>query len=255
MGETEIETHGIKPGERIDDLEWKGFRIIQNPSFFCFGMDAVLLSNFVRGQKTKTLMDLGTGTGVIPLLCAAKDKASFCTGLELQPEVGEMASRSVKLNHAEDRVRMIYGEAGDIRRIRQNFPAASADIVTSNPPYIAGGRGLANPDSTRNISRHEVTVTLEDVISAAAYLLRTGGSFYLIHKPFRIAEIINCMKKYHLEPKRLQFVQPHREDAPNMVLVEGIRDAGQGCTVLPALVVYGEDGKYTDTVLRLYGKL
>ena len=242
----------IKAGERIDDLECNGFCIIQNPSYFCFGMDAVLLSGFVNaGKKSKTI-DLGTGTGIIPLLLTAKDKVSDVTGLEIQAEVADMASRSVELNKASDRCHIVQG---DIKEIRQLYEHQSFDIVTSNPPYISDSKGLMNPNTSVNIARHEVLVSLEEVISAAAYLLKNGGSFNMVHKPFRIPEIMQLMMKYKLEPKRMQLVQPYCDKEPNMVLIESIKAANPGCRILPSLIIYNKDGTYTREVLSIYGKI
>ena len=241
----------LREGERIDDLEVKGFRIIQNPSFFCFGMDAVLLSSFAGTGPKDRVIDLGTGCGIIPLLLLAKEKCSACVGLELQEAVAEMAGRSVLLNHAEESCEI---RQGDICRIQELFPAASFDAVTCNPPYIEGGSGLHNDDTARNLARHEIAVRLEDVIRAAAYLLPPGGSFSMVHKPFRIPEILELLRKYRLEPKRMQLVQPYVDKEPNMVLLEAVRDGKPWLKVHPSLVVYEKDGGYTQELLRWYGK-
>ncbi len=237
--------------ERIDDLDCNGFCIIQNPSYFCFGMDAVLLSNFAVSRPSARVIDLGTGTGVIPLLMRAKNKGKEFTGLEIQPEIAEMASRSIKLNHVEDSCRIVEG---DIKNIRSIFSPGEFDVVTSNPPYIKSSDGLKNDNSSVNIARHEIMVNLEEVIEAASYLLNSGGSFCMVHKPFRIPEIIGLLKKNKLEPKRIQFVQPSISKEPNMVLVESVKGGGAFCRVLPTLIVYGENGEYTEQLLKYYGK-
>ncbi|MBR3538769.1 MAG: tRNA1(Val) (adenine(37)-N6)-methyltransferase [Eubacterium sp.] len=241
----------LRKGERIDDLEVKGFRIIQNPSFFCFGMDAVLLSSFAGTKKKDRVIDLGTGTGIIPLLLLAKEKCDTCIGLELQEAVAEMAARSVQLNHAENRCRICQG---DICKVQEIFPAASFDGVTCNPPYIQEQSGLHNDETARNLARHEIAVRLEDVVRAAAYLLVPGGTFSMVHKPFRIPEILELMRKYRLEPKRMQLVQPYTDKEPNMVLLEAVRDGKPWLTVHPSLVVYEKDGGYTQELLKWYGK-
>ena len=246
-----MENQILTENERIDDLDCNGFCIIQNPSCFCFGMDAVLLSNFTVGKAGARVIDLGTGTGVIPLLMKAKGKGADFTGLEIQHEMAEMAERSIRLNHVEDSCRIVEG---DIKNVRELFSSGSFDIVTSNPPYISESSGLLNPNSSVNIARHEILVKLEDVISSAAYLLNTGGSFNMVHKPFRIPEIIEILKRYKLEPKRMQLVQPYADKEPNMVLIEAVKGAGAFCKVLPTLVVYGEDRNYTPELLRYYGK-
>ena len=240
----------IRENERIDDLDCNGFCIIQNPSCFCFGMDAVLLANFSAGRTNMKVMDLGTGTGVIPLLMCAKGKGAAFTGLEIQEDMADMAMRSVRLNNAEDRINIING---DINNIRELFPQGSFDMVTSNPPYIKETGGLNTPNSALNIARHEIKVDLEGVIGAASYLLGSGGSFNMVHKPFRLPEIIDIMKRFRLEPKRIQLVQPYVDKEPNMVLIEAVKGAKPFCKMLPTLNVYEKDGSYTKRLLEYYG--
>lgn len=253
------ETDFLREGERIDDLEVNGFRIIQNPSFFCFGMDAVLLANFARTRRKDRVMDLGTGTGIIPLLLTAKGKCASCDGLELQTSVADMASRSVQLNRAcsaggpeaTENLRILQG---DIREVPQNFPKAVYDAVICNPPYIKGTGGLHNDETAYNLARHEIAVSWEEIVQAAAHLLKPGGTFTIVHKPFRLPELMQTLQKYRLEPKRMQLVQPYADKEPNMVLLESVQGGGPQLTVLPALVVYNPDGSYTRQVLDMYGK-
>lgn len=240
----------LEENERIDDLEINGFRIIQNPFCFCFGMDAVLLANFARMNPREKVLDIGTGTGVVPLLLVAKSKCSHVTGLEIQDNMVDMARRSVKLNHAEDKIDIV---SGDVREIRSLFAPGIYGAVTSNPPYIKENSGLKNPSDTIYISRHEVMARLEDIISAAAYLLKTNGIFTMVHRPSRLPEIIELMTRYRLEPKRMQLVQPGVNKEANMVLIEGVKEAGRECRVLPTLNVYDEKGEYTPELLRYYG--
>ena len=240
----------LKENERIDDLEVNGFRIIQNPFCFCFGIDAVLLANFARIRKGDDVLDIGTGTGIVPLLLAAKSKGKSWTGLEIQPEMADMAKRSVALNHIEDVCHICLG---DVRKIKDIFPPASFGAVTSNPPYIKEQSGLKNASDTIVISRHEVMATLEDVISAASYVLKTSGIFTMVHRPSRIPEIMEIMIKYRLEPKRMMLVQPYIDKEPNLVLIEGVKEAGRECRVLPSLIVYKKDGEYTEELLKMYG--
>ena len=241
----------LRYGERIDDLQVNGFRIIQNPSFFCFGMDAVLLASFARTGRKNRVLDLGTGTGIIPLLLLAKEKAGTCDGLELQEAVAEMAGRSVQLNGVEDRCRILQG---DICQAEALFSREEYDAVTCNPPYIRETGGLHNDGGALNLARHEIAVTWEDVVRAAAYVLKPGGRFSFVHKPFRIPELMHTLQKYKLEPKRMQLVQPHENQEPNMVLMEAVLGGGPQLTVLPALVVYDGEGKYTRELLEVYGK-
>lgn len=237
----------LKENERIDDLQRNGYRIIQNPEKFCFGMDAVLLSNFVRIKKGAQVLDLGTGTGVIPILLEAKTEAAHLTALEIQEESADMARRSVQLNGLESKIDIV---TGDIKEAHTLFPLASFDVVTCNPPYMIGQHGLINPDEPKAIARHEVLCTLEDVVQNAARLLKTGGNFFMVHRPFRLAEIITVMTRYKLEPKRMQLVYPYVDKEPNMVLIEGCRGGKPRMTVEKPLIVFKAPNIYTD---EMYG--
>lgn len=188
----------VKDNERIDDLQ-NGYYVIQDPDKFCFGMDAVLLSGFAKVKKGETALDLGTGTGIIPILLKTKTNGKHFTGLEIQKECADMAGRSVRYNHLEDDVEIVQG---DIKEAADIFGAASFDVVTSNPPYMIGQHGLRNPDMPKAIARHEVLCNLEDVVSQASKVLKERGRFYMVHRPFRLAEIMNVLTKYRLEPKK-----------------------------------------------------
>lgn len=240
----------LKPNERIDDLQRNNYKIIQDPERFCFGMDAVLLSGFARAKKGDRVIDLGTGTGIIPILMEAKTRVSDFTGLEIQPESADMAQRSVVLNHLESKIRIV---TGDIKEASSLFGAATFDVVTSNPPYMTEHHGITNEKSPRAIARHELLCTLEDVISQAAKLLRSGGSFYMVHRPFRLVDIMVLMREYHLEPKRMKLVYPYIDKDPNMVLIEGLRGGRPRLTVEKPLVVYQRPGVYTDEIYDIYG--
>jgi len=241
----------LKENERIDDLEINGFRIIQNPFCFCFGMDAVLLANFANISPKADVLDLGTGTGIVPLLLAAKSKGHSWTGLEIQPEMVDMAERSVKLNSVEDKCHIVEG---DLKNIKELFKPGQFGAVTSNPPYMKESSGLKNMKDTVVIARHEVCATLEDVVQAASYLLKTSGTFTMVHRPTRLPEIMELMVKYRLEPKRMQLVQPRADKEANLVLIEAVKEAGRECRLLPTLNVYDEDGNYTEELLKYYGK-
>lgn len=240
----------LREGERLDDLQIKGYQIIQDPKRFCFGMDAVLLSGFTRVRKDGRVLDLGTGTGIIPILLAAKTEASYIAGLEIQEESVLMARRSVSLNQLDGRIEIIQG---DIKEAADIFSAASFDVITSNPPYMTNQHGLANPYEPKNIARHEVLCTLEDVVKAAARLLKPGGSFFMIHKPFRLAEIMGVLMAYRLEPKRMRLVHPYVDKEPNMVMIEAVRGGKSRITIEPPLIVYREPGVYTDEIYGVYG--
>lgn len=240
-----------KEDERIDDLQCKGYQILQKPKGFCFGVDAVLLSHFARVKKDQSVLDLCTGSGVIPILMAANtDGKAFC-GLELQEEYADMAGRSVQMNGLQDRVRII---CGDVKNIRELFQPASFPVVTVNPPYMTDHHGLQNLYEPKNIARHEVMLSLEDVIAAAGYVLPESGNFYMIHKPFRLAEIFQMMKKYRIEPKRMRLVQPYKGKEPTMVLIEGLKGGRQRITIEPTLIMYESPGVYTEDIYEIYGK-
>lgn len=242
-------------GERIDELQRNGYRIIQNPDKFCFGMDAVLLSGFAAESASgiregDKVIDLGTGTGIIPILLEAKTKAVHLTGLEIQKESADMAYRSVRLNGLEGKIDIV---TGDIREADALFAAASFDIVTCNPPYMIGQHGLVNPDGPKAIARHEVLCTFDDVAKAAARLLKPGGHFYLVHRPFRLAEIMTTLSQCKLEPKRMRLVYPYVDKEPNMVLLEATRGGKSRLQVEPPLIVYKEPGVYTREIYDIYG--
>lgn len=240
----------LKENERIDDLQRNGYGIIQDSKRFCFGMDAVLLSGFARASAGDKVIDLGTGTGIIPILMEAKTDAAHLIGLEIQEDSADMARRSVILNGLEDKIDIV---TGDIKEAAGLFEKASFDVVTSNPPYMIGQHGLTNPHSEKAIARHEVLCTLEDVVSAAAALLKPGGNFYMVHRPFRLVEIMNTLTKYKLEPKRMQLVYPFIDKEPNMVIIEACRGGKSRLTIEKPLIVYKEPGVYTDEIYDVYG--
>ena len=233
----------LKEHERIDDLQRNHYRIIQDPGRFCFGMDAVLLSGFARAREGDRVLDLGTGTGIIPLLMNAKTKASHFTGLEIQPESADMARRSVALNGLEEKIGII---TGDIKEAVSLFGAASFDVMTEH-------HGLANPREPKAIARHEILCTLEDVVSQGSRLLKPGGNFFLVHRPFRLVDILVLLRQYKLEPKRMKLVHPFVDKEPNMVLIEANRGGRARMHVEPPLIVYKEPGIYTDEIYDIYG--
>ncbi len=243
-------TINLKPGERLDDLQRNHFHIIQNPRRFCFGMDAVLLSGFAKAKAGARVLDLGTGNGIIPILMAAKTEAEHLTGLEIQPESVDMAKRSVLLNDLTERVSIVEG---DIKSASGLFGAAVFDVVTCNPPYMPGQHGLVNSDQAKALARHEIACTFEDVAREAGKLLRPGGTFYLVHRPFRLAEIISTLLTYKLEPKRMRLVYPFADQEPNMVLLEACRGGNSRMRVEPPLIVYKEPGVYMPEIYEVYG--
>ena len=240
----------LMENERLDDLQRNGLKIIQKTDGFCFGMDAVLLSGFASVKPGERALDLGTGTGIIPLLLSAKTKGDHFTGLEIQTEIMKMAQRSVALNGLEKKIDIIQGDIKEASRI---FGAASFDVVTSNPPYMNEAHGLKNPGDVKAISRHEVLCTLEDVVREGTKALKPGGRFYMGHRPHRLAEIITVMRQYKLEPKRMKFVHPFADKDANMVLIEAVRGGGAWLKLEPPVIVYKEPGVYTDEIYEIYG--
>lgn len=240
----------IKENERIDDLQRNGYQIIQDPEKFCFGMDAVLLSGFVKVRPGARVLDMGTGTGIIPILVEAKTQAAQISAIEIQEESADMARRSVRLNGLENKIDIV---TGDLREADKFFDAASFDVVTCNPPYMIGQHGLTNPDAPKAIARHEILCTLEDVVRSAAKLLKTGGKFCMVHRPFRLAEIMTAMVQYRLEPKRMRLVYPYADKEPNMVLIEGCRGGRPRMTVEKPLIIFQAPNVYTDELRDTYG--
>ncbi|MCR5545123.1 MAG: tRNA1(Val) (adenine(37)-N6)-methyltransferase [Lachnospiraceae bacterium] len=239
----------LREDERLDDLGRNGYRIIQHPKKFCFGMDAVLLSNFAKVEEGEVALDLGTGTGILPILLEAKTKGDHFIGLEIQDESADMAKRSVMYNHLEDKIHIVTGdmtEASDI------FGLSTFDVVTSNPPYMIGGHGLTNPNDAKMIARHEISMTLEDLVRETAKLLKPKGRCYFVHRPFRLVEIMSLMHQYKIEPKRMQLVYPYVDKEPNMVLIEGVRGGNPRLTVEKPLIVYESKNVYTKEIREIY---
>ncbi len=240
----------IMPGERVDDLLRNGYRIIQDTGRFCFGMDAVLLAGFAKDARGERLLDIGTGTGILPLLMEARTEIPRLWGLEIQEESADMARRSVRLNALQEKIEII---TGDIKEADRLFETASFDVITCNPPYMIGQHGLQNANQAKTIARHEVCCTFQDIAGMTAKLLKPGGRFYLVHRPFRLAEILVTLNACRLEPKRMQLVYPYVDKEPNMVLIEAIRGAKPRMTVEKPLIVYQSPGVYTDEIYDIYG--
>lgn len=238
----------LKEGERLDDLMRSGRHIIQNRQEFCFSVDAVLLSHFPRWKKRQRVLELGTGTGVIPLIIA--DEVAHVDAVELNPVTADLARRNVQLNGLQEKISICEG---DLREIRDLYPAESFDVVLANPPYRPVRQGQVSPLDGVACARHEFTATLEDVVRAARYALRFRGVFAMVHLPERLGEIMVALHEHQMEAKRLRMIQPREGRAPNMMLVEAVVGAvSGGLKVLPPLVVHEPDGGYTEEVLRIY---
>lgn len=245
-----MDSNLVKEHERLDELHRNGYKIIQDPGRFCFGMDAVLLSGFARVRPREKALDLGTGTGIIPILLEAKTDGEHFTALEIQEESADMARRSVAYNHLEAKIDIVTGDIKDASKI---FGASSFDVVTTNPPYMIGQHGIVNGTDAKTIARHEVLCSLDDILRESARVLKPKGRFYMVHRPFRLAEIFSKMIEYKIEPKRMKLVYPFVDKEPNMVLIEGLRGGNSRLTVEKPLIVYKEPGKYTDEIYDVYG--
>lgn len=242
----------LKENERIDDLELDGLKIIQNKNGFCFGMDSVLLSDFAKEiKKNSTILDMGTGTGILGILLSAKTQDTKITGVEIQPEVAQMAQRSVQLNHLEERIDII---CEDIKELKKIYETQSFDAIVTNPPYKKKGTGGINENEAKLISRHEITANLEDFISIASYLLKDQGSIYMVHRPERLADIMTSLRKYKLEPKVIKFVHPNQEKEPNLILVKATKNARPFLKVENPIYIYDLQGNYTKEILEIYNK-
>ncbi len=234
---------------RLDELGRKGYRILQDPDAFCFGVDAVLLADFAEASRTERVLDMGTGNGILPLLLDARDKGGEIVGLELQEDAAKLARESFALNGAKERLSAV---CGDLKEASALFGKASFDVVITNPPYQEVGRGVVNPDSAKSVARHEIACTLEDVLREAHAVLKLHGRFYMVHRPKRLAEILAGMQAVRIAPRTVRFVHSRAGKPASLVLVSGFRGGGKELRVLPPLILYGEDGKYTPEVQEIY---
>lgn len=236
--------------ERIDDLQFEGLKIIQSTDGFCFGIDAVLLSNFCKVKKNSKLIDLGTGTGIIPILLAGKSNAKEIYAIEIQEEVADMAKRSVKLNDLEDRVKVINA---DLKEVTDLFEKYTFDVVTSNPPYMHS-KGLINENDKKAISRHSIKCDVEDVIKAASDLLKPNGRFFMVNRPNRLVDMMYFGRKYNLEAKFIRFVHSRETKAPKLILVEYAKYAKAEAKIMDPLYIYDDENKYTKDIMEIYEK-
>ncbi len=242
----------ILENERIDDLEYKGLKIIQNKDGFCFGIDSILLSDFAKEIKKDTkVVDLGTGTGIIGILLCMKTELSKIVGIEIQKEVYDMAKRSIELNNLEDKFEIINE---NIKNIEKILETGTFDAVVTNPPYKKIGTGLTNDNKKKLISRHEITAGLEDFITISYKLLKDKGSLYMVHRPDRMVDIIELLRKHKLEPKKIRLVYPNIDKDANLILIKAVKNANQFLKIDKPLYVYNKIGEYTDEILKIYGK-
>ena len=243
----------LKENERIDDLEYKDLKIIQNGNGFCFGIDAVLLSDFAKNiKKDSKVLDLGTGTGIISILLCGKTKLKKVIGVEVQKDVYNMACRSSKLNNLEDKFEVVNENILNLENI---FDNNSFDVIVTNPPYKKQNTGLTNEEEMKIISRHEILANLEDFIRVSSRLLKDKGEFYMVHRPERMVDIFSLMRKYKIEPKEVRLVFSNEKNPPKMVLTKGVRNGGEYLKFRENLYIYKEDGSYTDEILKIYNKI
>lgn len=243
----------LKENERIDNLELNNLKIIQNKNGFCFGMDSVLLSDFAKNIKSNSqVIDLGTGTGILPILLSAKTKAQKIIGIEIQEEVANMANRSIELNNLQNKIEIV---CENIKNLKDIYETNSFDAIVTNPPYKTKGTGGINEVEAKLISRHEITADLEDFISISSYLLKDQASIYMVHRPERLVDILSIFRKYKLEPKELKLVQPSSDKAPNLVLIKATKNAKSFLKIDKPLYIYNSDGTYTEELLKIYNKI
>lgn len=242
----------LKQGERIDDLQYKGLKIIQNEQGFCYGIDSILLSDFAKEIKEGSkVVDLGTGTGILGILLCGKTKLSKIIGIEIQSEVANMAVRSIQLNQLEEKFEIISENIKELipkKLIEKNI----FDVVITNPPYKKISTGKENDEEKKKISRHEITANLSDFMEVASQLLKDKGTIYMVHRPERLADIITELRKYKLEPKKIRFVYPNQEKEANMILIKAVKGAKPFLKVLKPLYIYRRDGNYTEEIKEIY---
>ncbi len=241
----------IHEDESLDDLQLKGLNLIQKKDAFRFGVDAVLLADFANVKNKFRVVDLCTGTGIVPFLVVGKYNPNEVVGVEIQHEMIEMADRSVKLNNLENQVKFYEGDLKDTEFLKT---LGKFDVLTVNPPYKLNNAGIKNPSDKLAIARHEILCNLEDVIKASRILLKDNGRMFMVHRPERLVDIITLMRKYKIEPKRIKMVHPNSKKAPNIVLVEGQRDGGKFLKWEAPLYVYNLEGGYSDEIERIYGR-
>ncbi|WFA08491.1 tRNA1(Val) (adenine(37)-N6)-methyltransferase [Tissierella sp. Yu-01] len=234
--------------ERIDIVPGTNYKIIQNRKNFSYGTDAIFLSNFAKPKGM--VMDLGTGTGIIPLRLLDRGNIEVIYGVEIQKQVANLALRSIELNNLQDKIKILHMNLKDLPN---HFGKCTFDVITSNPPYMKAGGAIVNPEENYAISRHEITCNLEDIIRVTNYLLKQQGKFYMVHRPDRLVDIIYTMRQYNIEPKMIRFVQPKIGKKPNLILIEGLKGGKPDLKFHDPLIVYNDDGSYTDEIYEIYG--
>lgn len=242
----------LERNERIEDLQFKNLKIIQNKTGFCFGIDSILLSDFAKDiKKEAKVLDLGTGTGIIATLLCGRIELKEVIGVEVQKEVYKMAQKSIQLNGLKDKFKIINEDILNLNKIWKNN---TFDAIVTNPPYKKKDTGIHNQEEKKIIARHETTATLEDFIRISSNLLKDKGGFYMVHRPDRIVDILSFMRKYKIEPKRMRFVHSNKNSEPKLVLLKGVKNAKPFLKVQNSLYIYTEEGEYTEEINKIYHK-
>lgn len=243
----------LNENERIDDLEYKNLKIVQDKDGFCFGIDSVLLSDFAKEIRSNSIvLDLGTGNGVLGILLCGKTNLSKIYGVEIQEDMANIAQKSINLNKLNHRFEIIND---NIKNLNSYFKNDSIDAIISNPPYKKDNSGLKNGSQKKLIARHEITANLEDFISVSSKLLKSNGSLYMVHRPERLADLFYLLKKYKLEPKKLRFVQSFANTKPKFFLIKATKNANSFLNIEQPLIIYNSDGSYTNEILKIYNKI
>lgn len=243
----------LRVGERVDNIGFGNLRLIQKPEDFCYGIDAVLLASFAEIKKNARVIDLGSGTGIIPLIVSHKSEASEILGVELQKDSFERGIRNISLNKLEDKIKFFNCDVNEIIE-KQNIIPCSFDVVLTNPPYMKDNGGLKNKRNEKMIARHETTATLSDFIEIAACLLKDRGDFYMIHRPNRLVDISVLCRMNKLEPKKIRLVSPDKDKKPNILLIHCVKNGRPELKFLDPLYVYDENGEYTKEIMQIYEK-
>ena len=234
---------------RTDEIGFGGFRLIQDTDAFCYGIDAVLLADFSGAQKTDAVLDMCCGNAVVSLIIEALYCPESITGLEVQEAAARLAENNIINNGLEGKCSIVCGDAKDVEML---FPSGSFSLVVCNPPYFEAGRGVSSGSDTMRLARHETTAGLEVFLKASAYALKKGGRLCIVHRPERLADIVEFARRFSLEPKLMRFIAPHRGEAANLVLIQFVKGGGKGLRMLPELVVRTDDGGFTDEIERIY---
>ena len=240
----------LYPGERIDEIGFSNLRLIQKPEEFCYGVDAVILADFASKKKAARIVDLGTGTGIVPVILSHKTKAEFIYGIEYQKNSFDRAVRNVELNGLADRLEFINANVAEFDGLKE-----WADAVTTNPPYMVSNGAITNENTAKTIARHETVGTLEDFVKCASGILKNKGDFYMVHRPSRLVDIFVTCRKYRLEPKEIRFVAPRKGERPNIILVHCVKNGGAELKILNDLYVYEQPGVYCDEIEKIYERI